>query len=102
MTLLITLAICLGLVLLTGLFISQMYNRLVKLKNRCDNSFAQIEVEDRGGTANITLTVYSMDNSKASVVRIESAERPTDQVLDSTGLVVADAIELAADIVPCS
>ena len=44
-TLLISLAVCLVLTLVVGLAVAQTYNRLVVLKNRCDNAFAQIEVQ---------------------------------------------------------
>lgn len=39
------LAICLVGVLVACVSATQLYNRLVQLKNRCDNSFAQIEVQ---------------------------------------------------------
>jgi LemA protein len=45
MEIVILLCIVLGLVLLGGFVLSQMYNRLVLLKNRCDNGFSQIEVQ---------------------------------------------------------
>ena len=45
MEILISLVVLLGLALVAGLILSKMYNRLVLLKNRCDNGFAQIEVQ---------------------------------------------------------
>jgi LemA protein len=35
----------LGLLAVVGITLTQVYNRLVLLKNRCDNGFAQIEVQ---------------------------------------------------------
>ena len=35
----------LGILLVAGFSFTQIYNRLVTLKNRCDNAFAQIEVQ---------------------------------------------------------
>ena len=43
----ITLAVCALFVLLLAVTFTQTYNQLVKLKNQCDNSFAQIEVQLR-------------------------------------------------------
>jgi LemA protein len=45
MALLITLGVCLALVAVVAFVITQVYNRLVELKNRCHNAFAQIEVQ---------------------------------------------------------
>ena len=47
MTFYITLAVCVLFVLLVAVTFTQTYNQLVKLKNQCDNSFAQIEVQLR-------------------------------------------------------
>lgn len=45
MALLVTLGVCLALVAVVALVLSHMYNRLVMLRNWCDNGFAQIEVQ---------------------------------------------------------
>ena len=45
MAALVTLGMCLTSVVLIGISLTQVYNRLVQLKNRCDNAFAQIEVQ---------------------------------------------------------
>lgn len=45
MSILITLGAFLAIAAVIGVIGVQMYNRLVLLKNRCDNSFAQIEVQ---------------------------------------------------------
>jgi len=45
MSILITLLVFLAMAAVVGTVLMQVYNRLVKLKNRCDNSFAQIEVQ---------------------------------------------------------
>lgn len=45
MGLLFTLLVFMGFVAALGIVLMQIYNRLVKLKNRCDNAFAQIEVQ---------------------------------------------------------
>lgn len=45
MAILVTLGVFLAITALVGFVLVQMYNRLVLLKNRCDNSFAQIEVQ---------------------------------------------------------
>ena len=45
MGILITLLVFMAMVAGVGMVLMQVYNRLVKLKNRCDNGFAQIEVQ---------------------------------------------------------
>lgn len=45
MGILITLLVFMAMVAGVGIVLMQVYNRLVKLKNRCDNAFAQIEVQ---------------------------------------------------------
>ena len=45
MTWLIPLVVFLTLIVGGGSLLTQIYNRLVQLRNRCDNSFAQIEVQ---------------------------------------------------------
>jgi LemA protein len=42
---LLVLGVSLGLFLVVGLALANTYNRLVKLRNRCDNGFSQIEVQ---------------------------------------------------------
>ena len=42
---LISLGLMMGLVAIVAMVVMQIYNRLVLLKNRCDNGFAQIEVQ---------------------------------------------------------
>ena len=42
---LIPLGVLLASVVIIGSLLTNIYNRLVKLRNRCDNSFAQIEVQ---------------------------------------------------------
>jgi len=45
MSILIITTVSLVVVAVVGMVFTQIYNRLVQLKNRCDNSFAQIEVQ---------------------------------------------------------
>ena len=45
MSMLITLGVFIAIAGAVGIVLMQMYNRLVLLKNRCDNAFAQIEVQ---------------------------------------------------------
>lgn len=45
MSILIITTVSLAVVAVVGMVLTQIYNRLVQLKNRCDNSFAQIEVQ---------------------------------------------------------
>ena len=43
--LMISIAAALGVLLAVGIVLSKVYNRLVAINNRCDNGFAQIEVQ---------------------------------------------------------
>ena len=40
-----TLLICLGVILLLGIWVMTLYNRLVKLRNNRENAFADIDVQ---------------------------------------------------------